>query len=125
MRRPEQAIHKAVVHYLRVALPHGWIVAHYPAGGYRTKVEAAIFKAMGTIPGFPDVMILGESTVTRWPACWFMEVKAPGGRLTDVQSACHDRLRDLGFAVAVVHDIDEARRAADAWKLPLREARAA
>jgi hypothetical protein len=111
MRRPEQAIHKAVVHYLRVALPHGWLVHHSPNGGKRSQVEAAIFKALGTVPGWPDITVMGESPVTGWPGCWFMEVKAPGGRLTDVQRACHDRLRDLGFAVAVVHDIDEARRA--------------
>jgi hypothetical protein len=49
-----------------------------------------------------------------------MEVKSDDGRLTDAQKDCQNRLRELGFPVAVVHSIDEAEQALRFWAIPLR-----
>src|SRR5215213_6112684 len=87
MNRPEQALQRTIVAGLRAALPSEWVIAHYPSGGYRKPVEGAIFKAMGTLPGFPDILVFGEAP---WGAtCWFLEVKAEKGYVTSIQKACH------------------------------------
>lgn len=117
-RRPEQALQWMVVDALRVALPKTWLIAHYPAGGYRRPVEAAIFKAMGVVPGFPDIMVLGEAD---WGAgAWFFELKAGKAGPTDVQQACHEKLRNLGFGVEVVRSWDEVLDAAQRWRWPMK-----
>ena len=119
MNRPEQAIHRQIVAGLRDTLPNTWIVAHIPNGGKRTKVEGAIFKALGTLPGMPDIIILGADAHGSATA-WFLEVKAGRGKPTDIQAACHQRLRDLGFAVEIVTSWTEAKRWANHWRLPMR-----
>lgn len=118
MNRIEQSLQRTIVDGLRAALPPSWLVCHYPAGGYRRPVEAAIFKAIGTIPGFPDLMVLGEA---EWGAAtYFLEVKAGKGVVTDIQRACHERLRNLGFGVAVVRSWDDVLTTCKQWRLPLR-----
>jgi hypothetical protein len=119
MKRIEQAIHRQIVAGLRAALPRRWVVAHIPNGGHRSDVEGAIFKAMGVLPGMPDIMILGETD--EGSRAWFFEVKrdhkAP---LTAHQKNVHETLRDLGFAVEVVTSWTEALRWANHWRWPLR-----
>lgn len=123
MRRPEQQLQKAIVNALRLALPSRWIVSHYPAGGYRSRVEGSILKGMGVLAGFPDIMIFGEvvdgaglATAT----AWFLEVKSGKGEPTPIQREMHNQLRALGFDVAVVRSIDDALEACLFWHLPLR-----
>lgn len=118
MKRPEQSVHTAIYNGLRAALPPEWLVVHVPNGGHRTLVEGAILKSLGTTAGFPDLMILGEA---EWGCtAWFLEVKADGGRVTDRQRDFHERLRNLGFPVAVVHSWEEALTACRQWRIPLR-----
>lgn len=119
MRRPEQELQKTIVDALRLALPSRWVVAHYPSGGYRTKAEAGILKAMGVVPGFPDIMILGEIEPCP-PTAWFLELKAGKGPVTDDQKEMHNRLRALGFDVAVARSLDDAFESCRFWQLPLR-----
>lgn len=119
MNRPEQALQRTIVAGLRVCLPQEWFILHYPAGGYRRPVEAAILKAMGVVPGVPDLMILGWSDGGN-PTAWFLEVKAGNGRLTPTQRDCNERLRTLGFPVAVVRSWPEVLTACKQWRLPLR-----
>jgi hypothetical protein len=117
--RPEERIHRSIVAYLRTVLPNTWLIHHSPNGGWRSKTEAGVFKALGVIPGWPDISIFGEEA--KGCQAWFLEVKSPDGRLTDVQRECHNRLRDLGFPVAVVHSIDEARTSLIQWGIKLRD----
>jgi hypothetical protein len=127
VKRPEQSLQRSIIQGLRIGLPHGWIVAHVPNGGKRTKVEGAIFKAMGVVPGMPDIMVMGVRHFDETkpldapePYCCFFEVKSGRGVITDVQRACHDRLMDLGFHVAVVTSWDQTVQFAREWGLPLR-----
>ncbi len=128
MKRPEQELQKTIVQGLRLGLPHGWMVCHLPNGGKRTNVEGAIFKAMGVVPGMPDLMIMGvrhfedgKALEYPEPVCCFMEVKsASTGRLTEAQVSVHDRLTDLGFKVAVVRSWGDVVDRCKDWQLPLR-----
>lgn len=121
MRHHERELQKAIVHALRVALPPSWVCIHVPNGGLRTKAEASIFKGMGVQPGVPDLILFGETE--GWGAStFFVEVKADAGRLTSAQVAMHERLRDLGFPVAVVRSLDDVSTACKQWRIPLRGA---
>lgn len=146
----EDPIHIAIVDWLRVSLPHGWLVHHSANGGRRTKREADKFKAMGLLPGYPDIVIHGvmeapgplsgcASSLAPWTG--FLEVKAPeirinyqtrggktrskiairAGEVSGVQSDMHDRLIDCGFQVEVVTSITEARAVCRKWRLPIRD----
>lgn len=75
MKRPEQLLHQSVATYLQYALPKDVWFAHYPAGGKRSKIEAAILKTMGAKAGVPDLMFIRGGRV------WFIELKAPAERL--------------------------------------------
>ena len=59
MKRPEQALQINLVSALRLMLPEPWLVVHVPNGGGRSKAEAGIFKAMGVLAGFPDLLVIG------------------------------------------------------------------
>lgn len=116
----ESPIQRAVISWLRVALPDA-IIHHSPSEtrrpGRAGDVERAMNAANGVLPGFPDVFIR-----TRDGDC-YLEVKAPGGSLSAHQKACRDRLAALGCSrFAVVRSIDEASAALAAWGIQTREA---
>lgn len=124
MRGPEDDIQIAIVNYLRTVLPHGWIVKA-TANKPRSAALGALEKRMGTIAGWPDLEILGRGGAMDRPMSYFFEVKAPARYPTRVQREIHDKLMDAGFPVAVVRSIDDVRRYARQWGLPIRDARAA
>lgn len=115
MRDAEGPIHRSVAAYLRRSLPAGWIVTH-AANKPRSAQQGAREKAMGATAGWPDLQILGPGP--SGPSAWFMEVKAPGGKVSDAQREVHDRLMDAGFGVRIVRSVEDARKAVADWHLP-------
>ena len=108
-RRLEQALQQSVVEHLQWrARPNVWWT-HIPLGGARFKTEAAIFKGLGVRRGAPDLLIVIDGR-----AC-FLELKAPGGRVTAAQHECHAALLAAGARVAVASDIDEALAVLESW----------
>jgi hypothetical protein len=82
---------------------------HTPNGGFRNRIEAARFKAMGVVPGVPDVLLLHEGRLRG------LELKRKGGRLTPTQVACHAAMRRAGAEIAVAYDVDEALAQLQQW----------
>jgi hypothetical protein len=79
---------------------------HSPNGGARSKIEAAILKAMGVKAGEPD-LVLPIATKKHCHGYW--ELKAsPNERPTDKQIERHSMLRAGGAYVRVCHRWDEA-----------------
>jgi hypothetical protein len=111
MKRPEQQIHIAIAEHLRVRPAPGLWWMHPPLGGFRTKTEAGIFKAMGVRPGTPDLILLREGKL------YALELKAKGGRLSKAQLSCHAVLRHAGAVCAVATGIDEALVILESWQL--------
>jgi hypothetical protein len=109
--RPEQQIQRSVVQHLEWRARRGVWWTHIPLGGLRSKIEAAILKAQGTTRGTPDLLIVASGRAH------FLELKAPGGRLTDVQRACHDALRRAGAEIATAFGLDEALAQLQRWGL--------
>jgi hypothetical protein len=100
--RPEQALQKAVLEHLAWRGVPGLFVCHYPAGGWRSAVEAAIFKSLGVVAGVPDFIIIHDG------CCYALELKATGGRLTPIQSETQERMRAAGAIVGTAIGLDAA-----------------
>ena len=115
----EDDIHCAIVGYLRAVLPHGFVVQH-TANKPRSEAAGAREKRMGAVKGWPDLAVYGQAEEDR-PTAWFIEVKAPGGRLKEEQIAVHDRLRLAGFPVAVARSVDDVRAKLREWNVPARD----
>jgi hypothetical protein len=99
----ENQAQRAVLARLDLSAPKGMMYFHIPNGGYRKPVEAAILKSLGVIAGMPDLCIIYGGRA------FFLEMKAErGGRLSEKQIVCHQRLREAGAVVMVAAGIDEA-----------------
>lgn len=117
----EGPIHRAIVAYLRLALPDA--MAHHSAGegvrgGKRGHLDGARRKAMGQVAGWPDIEVILPAHIG---PVWF-EVKAEGGYASPEQKAVHERLRALGYRVAIVRSIDDVRESLASWGVWTREA---
>ena len=109
--RPEQALQKAVVGHLQWrARPDVWFCA-IPNGDARSPIEGAIFKGLGVVAGAPDLLIVRDGRAS------FLELKAQGGRLSEAQRECHERLRRAGAVVATATGLDAALDQLEDWQL--------
>lgn len=109
---PERDVQRAVVAFLRRALPAGSVVAAVPneeRGRAQTKEARARFgqarKMSGVVSGFPDLIVAIPGRVL------FLELKAPKGVLSDAQRDLHPRIRALGHPVHIVRSIEDAEAA--------------
>jgi hypothetical protein len=110
-KHPEQQIQRAVADHLRWRGVPGLFWFHPANGGWRSAIEAAIFKSLGVVAGVPDIIIIHSGQ------CFGLELKADRGRLTDVQRDAHERMREAGARVATVYGIDEALAQLCDWRL--------
>lgn len=143
MNRPEEALHRACVAYLRAALPKPWLCWHNANGGGRSKAEAGILKALGVLAGMPDLFVMGPRTgwietkpmvrdARTLPHLIAIEFKAPpkrlrtGGlskaspRLSPAQRARQLDLGACGVPYLVIDDMADMVQALKALGVPLR-----
>ena len=118
----EGPIQKQIVDWLRAVLPPECVV-HFAKGeinkrGKQFMIEQARAKRLGALSGFPDLIVLPYASAGG--AC-FLEVKAKGGYPSKGQKEMHERLRKLGYRVAVVRSVDDARAALAEWAIGTRE----
>jgi len=109
--RPETQIQRAVFEHLRLrGAPR--VFAFHPAnGGYRKPIEAAVLKGLGVRAGVPDVIAVHEGR------CYGLELKAPGGRPTEVQLATIAAMEAAGALCCIAEGLDRALAALEAWGL--------
>jgi hypothetical protein len=109
--RPEQKLQKAVlVHLAWRAVPGAWW-CHYPAGGWRSPIEAAIFKSLGVVAGVPDLLIVYRGEL------YALELKVAHGQLTAAQVETQARMRAAGATVATAIELDAALERLEQWGL--------
>jgi len=95
----------------RLAL-YGVVAMHVPNAGKRSIVAGRRLREEGMIAGAPDLIcICPRGNVA------FLEVKAPGGRLSERQAEFHALLKHLGHRVAVVTDHEQAVACLREWGL--------
>jgi hypothetical protein len=101
--RPEQAIQKTIMQdHVPWRLARDVFITHIPLGGKRSKTEAAIMKGLGVQAGVPDLLAIKSGQI------FFLELKAPKGRLSKEQEETQDRLRKAGAIVGTATGLDEA-----------------
>jgi hypothetical protein len=110
-RQPEAALQRSVIAHLQWRARPGVWWTHIPLGGLRSKIEASILRGLGTTRGCPDLLIVANGKAH------FLEVKAPHGRVSAEQHACHEALCAAGACVAVSYDIDDAIERLEQWRL--------
>lgn len=77
------------------------LIFHIPNGGYRRPSEAARLKAMGVVPGVPDLFI------PEWNL--FIEMKKEkGGILSNVQKSVIKHLQCVNYSVNIAHGHKQA-----------------
>jgi hypothetical protein len=64
-RRPEDQIQRAIVAHYRARAVPGVFMFAIPNGGLRSKVEAAIMRATGTVAGVPDLVLIKTERLMR------------------------------------------------------------
>lgn len=120
--RREDPVHISIKNYLRITLPSDWLVHHSRNGGL-SKAENGRAKALGALPGFPDLLIMGQmdhGALLPLVLPWFglVEVKTDDGELSSDQRKLHKRLRALGIQVGVARSIEDTRQLVIDWNLP-------
>jgi hypothetical protein len=110
-RRPEDAIHRVLLQHLRLRAPRDCFFTHFPAGGARPPVEAAIMKGLGVRAGVPDLLIVHEGTL------YGLELKADGRKSTALQEETQEALRRAGAVVATAVGLDAALKQLERWHL--------
>jgi hypothetical protein len=109
-KRPEDAIQRCVLQHLRIRAPRDAFYFHPANGGLRSPVEAAILNGLG-VAGVPDLVIIYQGRV------FGLELKAEGGKPTDLQLEAHARMRTAGAEVATAVGLDQALRQLESWQL--------
>ena len=104
----EGPIHKGVFNLAGLMFP-GALVHHSP-NERKNPVEQRKAAQLGTVKGFPDIMILWRSQFMA------VEVKASSGLLALSQIECGRRIADNGGRWDVVRSVDEAARIFADWK---------
>jgi hypothetical protein len=100
--QPEAQLQRSLTEHLRWCARGDVWWTHIRNGGWRSPMEAAIFKSLGVRAGSPDLLIIRAGQPL------FLELKAPGRKLSPVQTECHDALRRAGATVETADNIDTA-----------------
>ena len=84
---------------------------HVPNGGWRSPVEARIFKSLGVKAGVPDLIIIANGKP------YGLELKIERGKLTPAQHTAHVMLAAAGAEIATAYGLDEALDQLARWGL--------
>jgi hypothetical protein len=88
------------------------VFAFHPAnGGWRSPIEAAVFKGLGVVPGTPDVIAVHNGR------CYGLELKAPGGCISKAQRAAIAALEAAGATCGIAEGLDQAIALLEGWGL--------
>ena len=89
-QRPEDAIHISVIQHLALRAKPDVLWLHPANGGTRNIREAVRFKRMGVLAGASDLLLWYQGDA------FALELKSPGGRLTEPQKEFLARFNDAG-----------------------------
>ena len=123
----EYPIHCAIADYLNLVIkrPSRWhtVEVSNQQSGVAGMIKQGKLKRKGCVTGWPDIMIMNyfpaeiscpcgtiiKSTFPNILKLIFLEVKIPGGKLTEKQEVLHKELREDGHEVFVIHSVEETK----------------
>jgi hypothetical protein len=112
MKRVEQNMQLAVVEHLRIRGVPGLLYWHTPQGAhYSSRVQGAIMKGLGTMPGVSDLLLL---YMRRFYA---LELKAPGEKPDKNQMAFLEAFWRHGGYAEYADNLDRAIEVLEEWGL--------
>jgi hypothetical protein len=110
-QQPEQDLQRAILQHLEMRAVRGCFWFHVGNGGWRSPIEARIFKGLGVKAGVPDLIIIHGGR------CYGLELKADRGRVTPAQRVAHALMEEAGATVGIAAGIDAAVEQLEAWGL--------
>ena len=119
IRRPEQAIQRAVFEHIKQRGVPGLVAWHTPNGaaygGKRSKkgvaIQGSIMAGLGVRAGVSDVICVHRGKI------FAMELKAPGGRATEAQLKFLSDIDAAGAFTAMPDSLDAALATLESWGL--------
>lgn len=120
-KRPEDALHVAVAKFLNVALPPDCLWTTIGHGDKLSARAAAMLKAKGLKPGWPDIFLLWSSDIeTAGELCAAaIELKAKAGVQSASQKDFERHFVTLGGYYFLCRSIDDVERALRSVGIPL------
>lgn len=100
------------------------LLFHIPNGGNRSEREGAKFKAIGVVPGIPDLMLCVPLTKPRsvydvapkkYSHGLFIELKADKGVLSAKQIKVHEKLKSAGYDVETINSFSDFEELVRNW----------
>lgn len=113
--RPEQDFQRELVRAFGYLLTPATFWFAVPNGGWRSSVEAAIFKGQGVKAGVPDIILIHAGRALG------LELKSQIGRLSPEQRDVHDQMRGAGSRVEIARNISQALDHLRSFGIPLRD----
>jgi hypothetical protein len=110
-RSPEGQIHRALCDHLRLRAKPDVLWLHVPNGGARDARTGAVLKRMGALAGASDLLLWHQGN------SFALELKAPGGRLSEAQLDFLARFNDAGGHSACAQGLDRALAVLESWGL--------
>jgi hypothetical protein len=113
-QQPEAQLQRAVIDHLRWRGMPGLFAFHYPAGGWRSPIEARILLGLDVVAGIPDLLILHQGHL------YGLELKTAHGRRgrpTPTQVETQARMRAAGATVSTAIGIGAAVERLEEWGL--------
>jgi hypothetical protein len=101
--RPEQDLQKQCVRWFNYEYPNE-ILIHIPNGGKRNILEAIQFKKMGTVKGFPDLVLFNQSSQY---GGLIIELKAKGEKASKEQKEMFFKLLGRGYKVVLIDSFED------------------
>jgi len=98
---PEAELQKECIAWIRAKHPK--LLCIYVNNNAASVNAGKLNKELGTVAGFPDVVIFAPSGKYHGLA---VEFKRPGAKARPEQLAIHDRLTEKGYLVLVIHSFD-------------------
>lgn len=119
IRRPEQAIQKAVFQHIRARGVPGLVAWHTPNGafyggkrsGKGVAIQGSIMAGLGVRAGVSDILLVHEGKI------FALELKAEGGRATEQQLKFLSDMEQAGAFTALPTGLDAALATLESWGL--------
>jgi hypothetical protein len=120
MKHEESKLQQACVKWFRLQYPSfARLLFAIPNGGARDKVTGSLLKAEGVVAGVPDLFLASPKILETGTGDLygyevthglFIEMKAPGGKVTPRQAEMHKLLTAQGYEVALCWTFDEFKQ---------------